>query len=331
MASPHPLLLSTWTFGQAANRAGWAELDRGGSILDAVEAACKDAEADPANPTVGVGGLPDSSGRVSLDACLMLSPAKRGAVAAVRRHPHPISIARRVMELTPHALVVGPDADDFADHQLLPPALLLSESSRAAWESWAKDNVSRGKHPFAATMANIEELGYGSTPPSQTRPASAGRSNPPAIPIHEANHDTIGVLGLGADGLLAGGCTTSGLAFKLPGRVGDSPIVGHGLYVDPKHGAATATGHGELVMSVCGAFLAVEQLRAGRSPIDAAKAVLQRIAEHHALTPHDQIGLIVLTPSGDWACASLRPGFRVAVRSKDRDDLVPPMWTMFAD
>lgn len=305
-------LLSTWSFGQAANAAGWAKFGDGGSALDAVEAACRDAEADLANPTVGVGGLPDSSGRVSLDAAIMLSPARRGAVAAVRRHPHPITIARRVMETTPHVLLVGPDADDFADRQLLEPALLLSESSKKAWEGWMKENVARTGHPFAATMANIEELGYGS-----------------AAPVNEANHDTIGVLGLDDEDVLAGGCTTSGLAFKMPGRVGDSPIIGQGLYVDPKVGAATATGHGELVMSVCGSFLAVERLRMGDSPLDAAKVVLERIAEHHALTDDDQIGLIVLGRGGEWGCASLRAGFRVAVRTEGRDELVGPGWVMF--
>lgn len=312
MPSP-PLLLSTWSFGQAANRAGWDRLSAGGSVLDAVEAACRDAEADLANPTVGVGGLPDSSGRVSLDAAVMVSPARRGAVAAVRRHPHPITIARRVMETTPHVLLVGPDADDFADQQLLPPALLLSESSKAAWEKWLRENVARAGHPFAATMANIEELGYG-------RGGSVG--------VGEANHDTIGVLGRDAGGTLVGGCTTSGLAFKMPGRVGDSPIIGQGLYVDPKFGAAVATGHGELVMSVCGAFLAVEQLRAGRSPLDAAKAVLDRVAEHHALTEADQIGLIVLSAGGAWASAAVREGFRTAVRTEGRDEVVGPEWVM---
>lgn len=308
------LMLSTWSFGQAANRAGFVALERGGSALDAVEAACRDAEADLANPTVGVGGLPDSSGRVSLDACVMLSPAKRGGVAAVRRHAHPISIARKVMETTPHVLLVGPDADDFADHQLLPPALLLTENSRKAWEDWAKRNVEKGNHPFAATMANIEELGYG----------SGGTAE-----VGEANHDTIGVLALDDSGLLAGGCTTSGLAFKLPGRVGDSPIVGQGLYVDPRFGAATATGHGELAMSVCASFLAVEQLRAGKTPLEAATIVLQRVAEHHTLTAHDQLGVIVMGKGASFACASLREGFRMAVKtSEGRDELVGPGYVL---
>lgn len=320
-ANPSPLLLSTWSFGQNANRAGWARMSAGGSLLDAVEAACQDAEADLSNPTVGVGGLPDSSGRVSLDAAIMLSPARRGAVCAVRHHPHPISIARKVMENTRHVLLAGADADDFADLHLLPPGLLLSASSKKAWENWLKDNVLNTGHPFAATLANIEELGYG----------TEGADSKLARPVSEANHDTIGVLGLGADGLLAGGCTTSGLAFKVPGRVGDSPIVGHGLYVDPAVGAAVATGHGELVMSVCGAFLALEKVREGKTPEQAGRAVLERIAENHPLTKDDQIGIIVLGKDGTWGASSLRPGFRVAVKTATRDELVAPGWTMFAE
>lgn len=317
MLNAGPLLLSTWSFGQAANRAGFRRLKAGGTIVDAVEGACMDAEGDLANPTVGVGGLPDSTGRVSLDAAMMLSPRKRGGVACVRHHPHPISIARKVMEGTPHVLLVGPDADNYADSQLLAPGLLLTAESRKAWETWLADNVSRTGHPFAATLANIEELGYGES------------KQDGQMPVTEANHDTIGVLGLGADGLMVAGCTTSGLAFKLPGRVGDSPIVGHGLYCDPKWGAATATGHGELVMSVCGSFLAVEMLRAGRTPLEAARGVLERIGEQHTLTKEDQIGIIVMTPEGEFACAALRPGFRMAVKTEERDELVGPGWVMF--
>lgn len=220
------------------------------------------------------------------------------------------------MEQTPHVLLVGPDADDFADHQLLPPALLLTENSKKAWEDWAKQNVAKGNHPFAATMANIEERGYG----------SGGGT----VKVGEANHDTIGVLGLDGTGMLAGGCTTSGLAFKLPGRVGDSPIVGQGLYVDPGYGAATATGHGELAMSVCASFLAVEQLRAGKSPLEAATVVLKRVAEHHVLTAHDQLGVIVMGKDGKFACASLREGFRMAVKTEGRDELVGPGFVLLS-
>lgn len=292
---PTPLILSTWSFGRRANAAAWEQFSRGGSALDAVEAAGRDAEADPENHTVGYSGYPDASGRVSLDASVMLSPARRGSVACIRRYMHPVSIARRVMEVTPHVLLVGSDADDFARAQGFVETVLISDRARAEWQKW------RESARPAGPIANIEER--------------------KSWPDEEATHDTIGVLAIDAAGRLAGACTTSGLAFKLPGRVGDSPIIGHGLYVDPTAGAAVCTGHGELAMSVCGSFLAVEQLRAGATPEAAAAAVLKRIRQHHTLRDDDQLGVITLARDGRWGSASLKPGFRVAVRSPERDEL----------
>src|SRR5438067_5054906 len=272
------LLLSTWSFGQRANAAAWESLSRDGSSLDAVEIACRDAESDLSNHTVGKGGRPDASGEVSLDASIMLSPAKRGAVAYVRRFEHPISIARAVMEHTPHVLLAGDGAEQFAMQQGLQPTDLLTDEARRQWEEWRATGQVRPAHP--APMPNIEEKPHGS-------------------------HDTIGVLALDSRGVLAGACSTSGMAYKLPGRVGDSAIIGHALYVDPLIGAAVATGHGELVMSVCGAFLAIENLRRGASPADAAIQVLDRIRQTQQLTDQDQVGLICLRPDGTWAAASL--------------------------
>jgi isoaspartyl peptidase/L-asparaginase-like protein (Ntn-hydrolase superfamily) len=294
----YPLILSTWSHGLPANRAAWPALASGGSALDAVERAAIYAEEDLSNRTVGIGGRPDASGRVSLDASIMLSPARRGGVGAVRRFAHVTSIARRVMERTPHVLLAGPDADAFAEEQGFSPVKLLTEESRADWESW------RAARAKATPVANIEEK-------------SAARAR-------DEDHDTIGILAVDRAGVLAGACSTSGLAYKLPGRVGDSPIVGHGLYVDPVAGAAVATGHGELVMGVCGSFLAVESLRNGASAREAARTVIDRVAAAYELGPQDQVGIIVLEPSGHFAGASLRPGFQVAVRTLDRDELVPP-------
>jgi N4-(beta-N-acetylglucosaminyl)-L-asparaginase len=144
-------------------------------------------------------------------------------------------------------------------------------------------------------------------------------------------HDTIGVLSIDGDGVLAGCCTTSGMPFKVPGRVGDSPIIGHGLYVDPEHGAATATGHGELVMGICGSFLAVEAMRRGASPLDAAIEVLQRVMKTYDLTPEDQLGVITLNKNGEWSGASLRTGFSIAVKSATRDELVDSQRVMLKD
>lgn len=296
-----PIILSTWSFGERANRAGWPTLEQGDSALDAVELACRDAEADPDNHTVGLGGYPDRSGRVSLDASIMLSPAKSGAVCCVRNYMHPISIARRVMEHTTHKLLAGDDADEFARQQGFEPAELLTDKAAHAWEQW------RGQHGRAGHMVkrNIEELGLTDAD-------------------IEGSHDTIGVLALDQSGTLAGGCTTSGLRFKLPGRIGDSPIIGQGLYVEPGIGAAVCTGHGELVMGVCGSFLAVEALRRGAAPSDAAIEVIQRIAGSYKLSDEDQVGVIVLKSDGVWASASIRPGFRAAVRNAQEDALLDP-------
>lgn len=293
---PTALILSTWSFGQRANAAAWPILETGGSALDAVEAAARDAEADESNHTVGFGGYPDASGRVSVDAAIMLSPARRGAVACIRKHLHPITAARKVMETTRHVLLVGADADDFASACGIPEAPTLSADAKRAWELWKKSQKPAGP------IANIEERKL--------------------WPDEEATHDTIGVLAMDARGTLAGACTTSGLAFKLPGRVGDSPIIGHGLYVDPTAGAAVCTGHGELVMGVCGSFLAVEHMRRGATPSEAAAAVIERIRASYDLRDDDQVGVIALSKGGEWGASALKSGFRVAVRDARRDELV---------
>jgi len=312
---PDPIILSTWSFGKDANAAAWPALSAGGSALDAVEAACGHAEADLKNHTVGRGGYPDRDGNVSLDASIMLAPNKCGSVASVRRCAHPISLARRVMEHTKHVLLAGEGADLFAVEQGLEAAELLTPESRDAWLKW-KDAQKRGGGGGATTKGgaarprrNIEELGL--------RAFDLGRGSD-----LERTHDTIGVLCIDARGTLAGACSTSGLAFKLPGRVGDSPIIGQGLYVDPTVGAAVTTGHGELVMGVCGSFLAVEAMRRGAKPLDAALEVLRRIKDSFELEGEDQVGIIVLSKTGQWSCASLSDGFRTAVRTPARDELV---------
>ncbi|HUU91427.1 MAG TPA: N(4)-(beta-N-acetylglucosaminyl)-L-asparaginase [Phycisphaerae bacterium] len=292
---PEPLILATWTYGRQACAAGWPHIVRDdGGALDAVEHACRAVEADPENMTVGYGGRPDASGEVTLDAAVMLSPSRCGAVCCVRNFRYPTSLARLVMERTPHVMLAGDGAERFARQQGMEPTDLLTEAARAAWQEW------RHAHP------------------------DAGEPAAPKANIEEADHDTVGVLALDARGTLAGACSTSGLAFKLPGRVGDSPIIGHGLYVDPARGAAVATGHGELVMGVCGTFLAVERMGQGASPAEAAADVVRRIHETYGLKDDHQVGVIALAPSGEWSSAALRPGFRVAVRTPDRNDLLDP-------
>jgi len=305
-----PIILATWTFGQIGVRAGWPHLaPGGGGSLEAVEQGCRAVEADPQVTTVGYGGYPDSDGEVTVDAAIMRSPAECGAVGGVKRFMHPVSIARLVMTRTPHVMLVGPGAEAFARCQGMQPTELLTEAAREAWEKWRKEQP--GTQTSGCAAGQVED-----SPWRETRRAGGE-------PLHgEPTHDTVGVLAIDSAGAMAGACSTSGLAFKLPGRVGDSPIIGHGLYVDPWHGAAVATGVGELVMSVCGTFLAVEEMRRGASPAEAAMAVIRRIAESRPLKEKDQAGIITLAPSGEWSSAALRPDFRVAVRTPERDELL---------
>ena len=305
-----PVILATWTFGQIAVRAGWPCLASGGAGLDAVEQACRAVEADPQVMSVGYGGYPDASGEVTVDAAIMRSPGECGSVGAVKRFMHPVSIARRVMENTPHVMLVGPGAEAFARDQGMHPTDLLTAAAREAWQEWRKEHPEVGPPGVAA----------GGRPAARSEGGGAAgvRSAAPCEPPH----DTVGVLALDSHGVLAGACSTSGLPFKKPGRVGDSPIIGHGLYVHPQHGAAVATGVGELVMAVCGTFLAVEEMRRGASPAEAAMAVIRRIVEVGGLADGDQVGVITLASTGQWASAALRPGFRVAVKTHDRDDLL---------
>ncbi|KPL13723.1 MAG: hypothetical protein AMS26_13325, partial [Bacteroides sp. SM23_62] len=205
-----PAIISTWKHGMAANAAAWEHLDAGGSVLDAVEAGVKVCEADPNVSSVGLGGFPDSSGEVTLDACIMGPDGDAGAVACLKNILHPVSVARLVMEETPHVMLVGEGALEFALNRGFQKTNLLTPEAKKAWEKWKKNRETG------------DTLGTG--------------------------HDTIGMVALDAGGDLAGACTTSGLSYKLPGRVGDSPIVGAGLYVDNEVGAAAATGLGELVM-----------------------------------------------------------------------------------
>lgn len=317
MSSATPIILSTWSFGRRANAVGWEVLIAGGSALDAVERACITAEADPDVDSVGLGGLPDFSGRVSLDAAIMLSPKQCGAVCFLQHHNFPTSIARRVMERTDHLLLAGEGADDFAQAEGFERVDLLTDEARRVWEKWKSDPGQFTDERYRGWLPprNVEELD-GVSDDRQRIIADESLH-------HNRTHDTIGVLAIDGQGTMAGACTTSGMAFKVPGRVGDSPIIGHALYVDPKVGAAVATGTGELVMRTCSSFLAVEMMRSGRSPAEAAVAVIDRIIQSCDIVHDHQVGIITLAPDGQWSAAALRPGFRVAARTSDTDDLTP--------
>ncbi len=194
-------------------------------------------------------------------------------------------------------MLAGEGAERFARRHGIEPADLGTEQSRAAWEKWA-----------------------------ETHPEARQEAEP--FP-HNEFHDTVGVLARDAAGQIAGACSTSGLPFKLPGRVGDSPIIGHGLYVDPRCGAAVATGWGELIMGVCGSFLAVELMRRGASPRDAAVEMLQRIVDTHPLGDEHQVGVVTLSASGQWSSAALRPGYRTAMQTAAGVEVVDPEHVMF--
>ncbi|MBI1375068.1 MAG: hypothetical protein GC159_20305 [Phycisphaera sp.] len=312
-----PIVLSTWSFGSIANNAAWSVLREQGSSLDAVEAGARAVEADPTVNSVGYASTPDRSGRLSLDASIMQSPSQCGAVAAVRRHVHVISIARMVMERTPHVMLAGEGADAFAESQgMTPVADMLGDDMRRKYEAW------RTAHPEA-----INDPGYAYRPKANREERTPGGR---AAAVHDQPDDTVGVLAIDHRGVMAGACSTSGWPYKLPGRVGDSPTIGHGLYVHPKVGAAVATGSGELVMGLCSTFHAVDLMRRGASPADAAIEVLQQMVDNYDLKPQHQLAVITLTKTGEWSTACLRPGFSVAVTTPDRNEQTDPTTVLLA-
>lgn len=272
-----PIVVSTWEHGMPANAAAWQILSSGGTALDAVEQGVRVPEADPNVRTVGLGGYPDASGEVTLDACIMDHQLNCGAVAYLKRIKHPISVARKVMEQSPHVMLVGEGAQQFAKAQGFVEENLLTEQSKADWQQWLQSGA-------AKPQINIE------------------------------NHDTIGMLALDSHGNLAGACTTSGAAYKLPGRVGDSPIIGAGLYVDNEVGAATATGQGELMMKTVGCHLVVELMRQGLSPKEACRKAVERIAARLPDFANFQVGFLALSKNGDSGAFCIQPGFNYAVQ-----------------
>ncbi len=282
-------VVSTWDFGAAANARAWAVRRSGGSAVDMVEAGARVAEADPANHSVGLGGYPDRDGHVTLDAVIMDHAGNLGAVCALEDVVHAVSVARAVMERTPHVMLVGEGARTFALEQGFEPAVLLTPEAEAAWRQW----LTTAEY---APRANSENADWRSTPGGP------------------GNHDTIGILALDADGRLGGACSTSGMAFKMRGRVGDSPLTGAGLYVDQAVGAATATGVGEDVVRVCGAHSVVEAMRAGASPTEACRQVLERLVRLRgaALAGH-QVALLAMDVRGGVGGFALLPGFTYAV------------------
>jgi N4-(beta-N-acetylglucosaminyl)-L-asparaginase len=298
-AAVAPRVISTWDFGVAANQVAWAVLAKNGRALDAVEAGARVPEADLKNHSVGRAGYPDRDGHVSLDASIMDEHGNCGAVAAIEHIAHPISVARLVMEKTPHVLLVGEGATQFAIEQGFPREELLTPDSEKAWREWL------GTANYKP-VANSEVKTYGDTP--------GGRNN----------HDTIGMLALDVHGNLSGACTTSGMAWKLHGRVGDSPIIGAGLYVDNDVGAATSTGVGEEVIRNAGSFLVVELMRNGRSPEAACREAVERILKKKPAAKDLQVGFLAINKQGEVGAWAIQKGFSYAVcDAKKQDALIP--------
>ena len=296
------VMVSTWDFGAAANAAGIAARANGGSALDMVEAGGRVAEADESNASVGYGGLPDRDGRVTLDACVMTWAGDIGAVCALEDIVHAVSVARRVMERTPHTMLVGEGARTFAVEQGFQPQNLLTPRAEAAWREWHKT-------ANYAPRINSENSDW------RTMPGGPG------------NHDTIGLLAIGTDQRMAGACTTSGMAFKMRGRVGDSPIIGAGLYVDDEIGGATATGVGEDVVRVAG----VEAMRHGLDPVAACRSVIERLARLRGTrVAGSQVALLALDKQGRAGAFALQPGFTYAVTDTTGQTRIERAGALFA-
>jgi N4-(beta-N-acetylglucosaminyl)-L-asparaginase len=280
-----PLVISTWNHGIAANEAAWKIISKGGRALDAVEKGVMVTESDPTNGSVGLGGRPDRDGRVTLDACIMNDEGNCGSVACLEHIENPISIARLVMEKTPHVMLVGEGALKFALDEGFKKTNLLTPESEKEWKKWLLESKYK-------PVINIE------------------------------NHDTIGMLAMDQKGNISGACTTSGLAYKMHGRVGDSPIIGAGLYVDNSVGGATATGLGEAVIRQCGSFLVVELMRQGMSPVEACKTAVERIIKHEKNINDLQVGFIAVNKSGEIGGYAIHPGFNYALYDEKGNRMV---------
>lgn len=283
-----PVVVSTWPHGQPANEAAWSVLSEEGTALDAVVEGVGVTEADPDARTVGRGGYPDRTGVVTLDACVMAGGCRCGAVAALEDILHPTAVARAVMEETPHVMLVGEGARTFALAQGFEKTDLLTERSERDWREWMEGQSGESTDEATRPEPNVEK--------------AAGRGN----------HDTIGLLALDAEGRLAGACTTSGTKWKMHGRVGDSPLIGAGLYVDDEVGAACATGWGEAVIRTAGSHLAVETMRQGASPKEACRRVIERVDGLHGDTSDVQVGVLALNTRGEIGAYSLQSGFDTA-------------------
>lgn len=294
-----PVVVSTWDSGVRANAAAWPMLAGKGSALDAVEAAGRAAEAEP-SCCVGLDAFPDRDGIVTLDACIMNGNGDIGSVSYLERIKHPVSVARMVMEKTPHVLLSGKGAQEFAlaNGMQLESGKLSADAERE-WKKW------------------LERSNYKPEINIENRPAR-GPAVPYFFPDGSPNHDTMGTIAIGADGKLAGMVTTSGMAFKMHGRVGDSPIIGAGLFVDNEVGAATSSGVGEEVIRICGTHTVIEQMRMGRSPEQACSEAIRRILKRDPTKAKEiQVGFVAISRRGEIGAFAIQKGFSYSVTNTD--------------
>jgi N4-(beta-N-acetylglucosaminyl)-L-asparaginase len=299
-----PIVISTWDAGLAANKAAWEVLRNGGRALDAVEKGVMVTEVSQ-NCCVGLGANPDRDGFVTLDACIMDEFSNCGSVGFLERIKHPISVARRVMEKTPHVMLVGEGAQQFAIAEGFPlEEKKLSISAQKAYENWLK------KNDYKPPVINIENK------------QDHGPFAPAKLEDGEWNHDTIGMVAMDTKGNLSGSCTTSGAGFKMRGRLGDSPIIGGGLFVDNEVGAATATGQGEDVIRICGTHTVVELMRQGLTPEQACKQAVERIIRIKGEKAKDiQVGFLAVNKKGEFGAYAIHKGFSYAVKNNEEERL----------
>ena len=283
----NPLVISTWIHGMEANAGAWEILSNGGNALDAVQKGVAVTENDLNNRSVGLGGRPDRDGHVTLDACIMDHDSRCGAVAFLEEIIHPIDVARAIMDKTPHVMLVGKGAQQWA---------LENGFTKASFQV-----------PVPPVQKDYEEW----------RIKSEYKTG-----VNVENHDTIGMLALDANGRMAGACTTSGMAYKIRGRVGDSPIIGAGLFIDGDVGGATATGVGEAMIRIAGSSAVVESMRRGASPEEACYDIVQRILKKHPGVDGMQVGFLAMNMQGETGGYSVYNGFNYALRNTGQNEMI---------
>jgi N4-(beta-N-acetylglucosaminyl)-L-asparaginase len=311
-AQTKPIVISTWDTGKDVNTEAWKVLSANGRALDAVEAGARHIEST-INCCVGLGGYPDRDGIVTLDSCIMDEHANCGSVGGLEQILHPVSVARKIMETTPHVMLVGQGAQQFAlENGFSKEPKKLSPEAENAYTEWLKKSEYK-------PVINIENL-----PATQTDKKENGPFAPAFFDDGTPNHDTMGLVALDASGNMSGAVTTSGMAFKIHGRVGDSPIIGAGLFVDNEIGAATSTGVGEEVIRICGTHLVVEYMRQGYSPETSCRKAVERIVDRDMKKAKTlQVGFLALNKKGEYGAYAIQKGFVFCVKSNGEEKMYP--------